>query len=294
MTIEEMRARKKELGLSNKELALRSGVPLGTLQKIFSGATSAPRRAAIEALEKALAGSSGTFGRSGTDRRAVSPGAESRGEWASCVKEAQFQYGTEAKKKKTQGEYTLEDYYAIPDDRRVELIDGVIYDMSSPSNVHQAVLSALLFRFTAFVKKNKGGCRVYPAPFDVQLDRDNRTMVQPDISVICDRGDQRLMQFGCCGAPDLVVEILSPSTARKDLLIKLEKYIRAGVREYWIVNLKTQQVIVYENAPEGLEMRSYSMRDQIPVGIWDGRCVVDFEEISEDISGLQDLQPGPV
>jgi Uma2 family endonuclease len=112
-------------------------------------------------------------------------------------------------------------------------------------------------------------------------------MVQPDVAVICQR--DRLKRFGCFGAPDLVMEILSPSTARKDLLLKLQKYVHAGVREYWIIHPHIRQVSVYRNE-DRLELKSYSFEDKIPVGIWEDAFSVDFAKIYERISFLYDLE----
>ena len=215
MTLEEMKTRKKEMGLSNRELAALSGIPLGTVQRILSGETKAPRRAAIEGLEKvlgmslntphgSLTGSNGTFSR------------------VNCLREPSAGYGTSAVREIKQGIHTVKDYFAMPNDKRVELIDGVFYDMAAPSNVHQTISMELSFQLSLFVRQNHGECSVHAAPFAVQLDQDDRTMVEPDIVVICSRDRQRY--FGCYGAPDLVVEILSPATARKDMTIKLHKY----------------------------------------------------------------------
>ena len=294
MTINEMKARKKELGYSNRELAALSGVPLGTLQKIFSGATAAPRRAAIEALERVLTPEPVSAAASG-HRQQASHSYTMPGEHASSrdmLREALPAYtaskpGDEILKGKQQGEYTLADYYALPDERRVELIDGVIYDLAAPDNLHQAISQQIAHQLEEYISDHHGTCMVYTAPFDVQLDEDDRTMVQPDVAVICQRN--RLKRFGCFGAPDLVMEILSPSTARKDLLLKLQKYVHAGVREYWIIHPHIRQVSVYRNE-DRLELKSYSFEDKIPVGIWEDAFSVDFAKIYERISFLYDLE----
>lgn len=324
MTVEEMKDRKRELGYSNRELAELSGVPLGTLQKIFSGATAAPRRAAVEALTRVLQrepslredgadmprgmrikermgeakmdptgqpGDPAGVPDAGILRKADAYPAGKPDDWILREAEAIYEVdrpGQEILRRKRQGEYTLEDYRALPDERRVELIDGVIYDMAAPGNIHQAISQQIAFRLGGHVDDKKGTCMVYTAPFDVQLDEDNRTMVQPDVVVIC-RQD-RLRRFGCFGAPDLVMEILSPSTAQKDLLIKLQKYIRAGVREYWVINPKEKQVTVYRNGEEGLQLRSYSFSEKVPVGIWEDGYSVDFGEIYERIGFLYELE----
>ena len=116
--------------------------------------------------------------------------------------------------------------------------------------------------------RNKGDCFALEAPMDVQLDCDNRTMVQPDVIVLCDRGKRR--KFGIFGAPDLLIEILSPSTRKKDLGIKFVKYENAGVREYWIIDPDQEKVLVYDFSQEIYPV-IYGFQSKIPVGIFDGR-----------------------
>ena len=179
---------------------------------------------------------------------------------------------------KKQGEYTLEDYYNLPDDHRVELIDGVIYDMTAPTYVHQGFGGEIYTVFRDYIRKNKGKCMAFISPADIQLDCDNKTMVQPDVFVICDR--DKLKKRVLFGAPDLVVEILSPSTRKKDIVIKTRKYHLAGVQEYWIVDPMHKQICVHEFAKNDITAL-YSFDDCVPVGIWKGKCVVDFKEIYE-------------
>lgn len=179
---------------------------------------------------------------------------------------------------KKQGEYTLEDYYNLPDDHRVELIDGVIYDMTAPTYVHQGFGGEIYTVFRDYIRKNKGKCMAFISPADIQLDCDNKTMVQPDVFVICDR--DKLKKRVLFGAPDLVVEILSPSTRKKDIVIKTRKYRLAGVQEYWIVDPMHKQICVHEFAKNDITAL-YSFDDCVPVGIWAGKCVVDFKEIYE-------------
>ena len=139
---------------------------------------------------------------------------------------------------KKQGEYTLEDYYAIPDERRVELIDGEIFDMAAPSALHQMILGELHVLFRQCANEHGHPCRVFLSPCDVRLDNDDKTMVQPDLFVLCREFD---IQNRCIdGAPDLTVEILSDSTRSKDMLLKTWKYKNAGVKEYWIIDPKRQ------------------------------------------------------
>lgn len=272
MTLEEMKARKKELGLSNKEIAKRSGVPLGTVQKIFGGVTEAPRMETVIALERVL--------RRESDGYAAGFSGPGRIDYVAEPVSA-YNAGPSFLHIKKQGEYTLEDYYALPDDRRAELIDGVIYDMAAPTYEHQIISGELSYQLQDFVKKNGGKCRVLTAPFDVQLDKDNRTMVQPDIMVICDL--DKVNSRGIYGAPDFVVEILSPATAKTDMTIKLYKYMSAGVREYWVVDPESRQIFVYRKKEESILLETCTFDDAVPVGIWDGRCRVDFPEIAREL-----------
>ncbi|MBQ6322862.1 MAG: Uma2 family endonuclease [Lachnospiraceae bacterium] len=185
-----------------------------------------------------------------------------------------------------QGSYTIEDYLALPDDQRVELIDGVFYDMSAPTTPHQLIGSEIFALLREFLLHNKGTCIPFVAPVDVQLDRDNRTMVQPDVCVICDRS--KINRTRIFGAPDFVVEVFSPSTKMKDILIKMKKYQNAGVREYWMVDPDRETVtkILFlepsEEYPEGdIDMKEYLFSTPVPVGIFHDECRIDLGEIVE-------------
>ena len=254
MTVEEMKQRKKELGYSNEKLSELSGVPLGTVQKVLAGVTRSPRYETLIALERVL--------KKQTDRI---------GEELPEMSE------------KRQGDYTVEDYYLIPKERRVELIDGVIYDMASPTAIHQILSTELCNIIRSYISKQKGRCIVMAAPMDVQLDCDDKTMVQPDVMVVCDR--DKITSKCIYGAPDLAVEILSDSTKKKDMYVKLGKYMEAGVREYWLVDPNRKKVIVYDFEAEVTPV-IYGFSSKVPVGIFGGECEVDFADIYEYISFL--------
>ena len=177
---------------------------------------------------------------------------------------------------KKQGEYTIDDYYNHTGEYRVELIDGVIYDISSPSTIHQIISLQLCIRFDQYIKIHKGNCIPFMAPMDVQLDSNDKTIVQPDILIVCDKS--KINDNLIYGAPEFVIEVLSPSTQNKDIKINTAKYRKAGVKEYWIINPQTKQICVHIFIPN-IETTLYSFEDKIPVGIWDGKCVVDFKEI---------------
>lgn len=188
--------------------------------------------------------------------------------------------------KENKREYTLADYYALPEERRAELIDGVIYDMASPTSIHQILLWQIFRRLSDHIEKKKGQCVPIPAPMDVQLDCDDKTMVQPDILIVCDRG--KIEKGKVYGTPDFILEILSPSTKRKDMVVKLAKYAQAGVREYWIVDPDKKKVIVHDFENENIGV--YGFEHHVPVGIFEGECKVDFQEIYEYVQFLYEKE----
>ena len=161
--------------------------------------------------------------------------------------------------------YTVDDIYALPEGQRAELIDGQIYDMAPPSPMHQELVMELSATLRDYIKKNGGPCKVYPAPFAVFLNEDDRNYVEPDISVICD--PSKVDNRGYQGAPDFIIETVSPSSQRMDYLTKFFKYRTAGVREYWIVNplQRTVQVYSFEGTEDSTQ---YSFDDEITVTIY--------------------------
>ena len=143
--------------------------------------------------------------------------------------------------------YTFADVLTWNENERIEIINGEALMMAPPSRVHQEISGEIFRQLANYLEGKK--CRVYAAPFavrlferDVEAPEDVDTMVEPDLSVVCD--SDKLDKYGCKGAPDVVIEILSPSTQRHDRLVKLGLYQRAGVREYWIVNPEDQTVQV--------------------------------------------------
>lgn len=162
-------------------------------------------------------------------------------------------------------EYTTDDIYALPEGERAELIDGQIYYMATPNRIHQKIVMSLSNKIFNYIQSKGGDCEVYPAPFAVFLNCDNKNYVEPDVSVICD--PDKLTDKGCNGAPDWVIEIVSQSSRNMDYLRKLVKYQTSGVREYWIVDPDKNVVAVYNYEHETMEQ--YSFDDSIPAGIYD-------------------------
>lgn len=175
-------------------------------------------------------------------------------------------------------DHTIEDIYALPEGERAELIDGQIYYMAPPNRKHQKISGMLYTVIYKYIESKKGSCEVYAAPFAVFLSEDGRNYVEPDISVICDKN--KLDDHGCNGAPDWVIEIVSPGSRQMDYFTKLFKYQTSGVREYWIVDPVKNRVTVY-NFEVG-DTSDYTFSDSVKVGMYEEFCI-DFSEIPLDI-----------
>lgn len=259
MTIQDLKEMKAASGFSDEQIADMSGLPLHTVKAAFADIVDSVSYDTLMAIMK-------VFRQTGN-----------------CLKESSVPYRV-----KQDGEYTVEDYHALPDECRVELIDGTFFTMEAPSTVHQILLTAVWRPLDAYIRKNKGRCLAMLAPVDVQLDEDDKTMMQPDIMVLCDR--DRLRKKGIWGAPDFVAEIASPSTRRHDSVRKLAKYRAAGVREYWIIDPDRMKITVYD-FEDGNVPVLYGFDVQIPVGIFGGDCRIDFSQVYEEIRFLYE-RPG--
>ncbi len=177
---------------------------------------------------------------------------------------------------------TIDDYNRLPEGARTELIKGRFYNMAAPNREHQRISGELFFRIKETILRHGGDCEVYAAPFDVFLedhtDADEKhwadTVVQPDISVICDK--DKLNRQGCKGAPDWVIEIVSPGDAAHDYDDKLHLYRANGVREYWIVDPAHERTLVYDFEGAGDNFVTiYGFSDTVPVRIYD-KFEIDF------------------
>jgi Uma2 family endonuclease len=182
-------------------------------------------------------------------------------------------------------QYSYADYLTWLDDKRRELINGIVNAMSAPTLPHQRIsmnLSGILF---IIIKRNKGKCEIFHAPFDVRLPKngekeDNRidTVVQPDICIVCDPS-KLLDERGCLGAPDFIAEIQSPSTAKYDLHEKFNLYESVGVREYWVIFPSDKVVQVFLLQPDGkYDKGTLYETGKVPVHIFDG-IEIDLKDI---------------
>lgn len=162
--------------------------------------------------------------------------------------------------------YTTADIYALPEGERAELIDGEIYYMAPPSTKHQRLVHFFDREIGNYIQKQHGECEVFPAPFAVFLNENDKNYVEPDISVICDK--DKITDQGCNGAPDWIIEIVSPGSRKMDYYRKLFKYRTAGVREYWVVDPDKEITTVYHFELDNME--EYSFGEDVPVGIYEG------------------------
>ena len=167
--------------------------------------------------------------------------------------------------------YSFADYLTWDESERWEIIDGTPYMQSAPSRIHQEISFGLLMQFGNYLKDK--GCKIYHAPFSVRLDltendEDVKNVVEPDLTIVCD--SSKLDERGCKGSPDMIIEILSPSSAKMDKVIKFEKYEQAGVKEYWILEPEPKLVSVFvlqENNRYG-RPNMYTDDDTISVSIF--------------------------
>lgn len=172
---------------------------------------------------------------------------------------------------------TLDEYEGLPEDTRAEVFDGQIQYMAGPSRTHQAILLELSSLLSSYIKKKGGPCEVLPAPFDVKLSDTPLTIVQPDIPVVCDK--EKLDEKRCNGAPDFIIEIVSPGNPADDYIRKAYYYKNYEVREYWIVDPKRRTVTVHYFEGNLISV-AYSFDATIKVNIYDD-LLIDFSRIDK-------------
>ena len=292
MTIEEMNEAKKKLHYTNEMISQKSGVPLPTVQKVLSGTTAHPRYKTLVALEA-------VFKRADAATTDTTYPFEGEFELSEEGLPIHPRYRIPIRR---QGDYTTDDLDRIPDDIRVELIDGVIYDLASPTSIHQVIIGTVYTIMGNYAAEQGYHCMPYIAPLDVKFDLSKRTKVQPDLLVVCENdkkdkfsGDDSVSEepnpekAATVQAPDFIMEVLSPSSRRVDMLIKLNKYYEVGVREYWIVDPADESVIVYDFENDKLNVR-YSFDDAVPVAISGGDLKIDFRTVQERLQAAERIE----
>ena len=176
--------------------------------------------------------------------------------------------------------FTAQDYWALPEGTRAELIEGELYNMAPPNRKHQEIVSGLIWLLCDYIQRKGGPCKAYVSPFAVNLNADDSTYVEPDVLVVCDPA--KLSDRGCEGAPDFVVEVVSPSSVCMDYVKKLNLYLEAGVREYWIVDPDKAMTTVYHFGEDHFAPIIYPFNVAVPVGIYQGELKANIAELLEE------------
>lgn len=293
LTLNEMKKIRKKKNMSYEEIARKSGVSISSVQKLFGSDDANPRKSTLEKLSKAF-NPSDTYNliddHPDTDRERI-PQMVTDVNRYNIYGAGKLVSGGEGSLYGMSG-YTYEDYLAmeLPEGKRIEIIDGVIYDMAAPSQTHQAILGYLHNYLYDELRKRKRKCLPFMAPFDVRLDFDEgpTTVVQPDVLIKCSQ-DNRVDENGneLPWVPRFVIEILSPSTRSKDMYIKTKKYKESGIVEYWIIDDKQKQVIKYNFDKDFIEIFGYDRK--IGIDIFDGDIKIDMKDLQEYLDEYADL-----
>ena len=291
MKISELKERKKEMGYSNLNISELSGVPLSTVQKIFGGATEAPRHETLKKIEEVL------YPKGRYEHMDPFEDYELRKMVVREPPEAyqySYIYGYDLDltlNGKQQGEFTIDDLLSTPEGVRMELIDGYLYSMASPTSIHQAIVSRVYLQIATAIDEYGGECTIFGTPVDTRPDPgSNKDSFEPDLSIICDKSKLMNDKHIVIGAPDLVMEVLSPSTMARDRVQKYHKYMSAGVREYWIVDPFMHEIMVSMSGDE-IRVRYYSFNDAVPVSIFEGKVSVDFARITKYLADHLGFDP---
>ena len=295
--IEDLKKRKEELGYTNEMVSALSGVPLGTVQKFFGGATSRPRFNTLQSIECVLFPEKHSPKEAALYRDIVHnltlDYADGVSEMAAFDEYSTAMPVDDQKKSydrvpswKEPGTYTVEDWRSLSEDTMMELIDGVLYNRNTPTAMHQYIVSELFFQLSSGIKSSgKKECLTVPAPVVVQLNKnDERNCLIPDVLIVCNKEKYKDGKM-IIGAPDYVAEVLSPSTEKYDRIDKFSKYWEAGVREYWLIRAEEKEVWVYQLDKTAV-ITKYSFEDQIPLGISEGNIIIDFKSISDGLESL--------
>lgn len=183
--------------------------------------------------------------------------------------------------KKEMEKYTITDYYNLPEEKHVELLDGVFYNKAAPSIIHQRIIGDLYNQISNYIREKGGDCIPMISPVDVQLDQDEYTMVQPDLMIVCD--PEKIADTRVEGVPDFVLEVVSPSSGAKDYVKKVAKYMAAGVREYWIIDPVKKRVMVYDFENDGVPYIQ-GLEGTLGIRIYEDDLQISFDEIEKLIN----------
>ena len=257
MTREELIRRKKEKALTVKELSRLSGVPAGTINKIITGETGKPRPDTMKALESVLL---------------------PRYDWSFSEVTRLAESGAGGLPFR-QNEYTVYDLEHLPSGMRAELTDGRLYFMEAPSICHQKAAEFIRDRVESHIREKGGKCLTVLSP-GVREEENEKDFFIPDFAVVCDPGKVKGPYI--VGAPDFILEVVSPSSARRDKLTKTDRYERMGVREYWILDILHRQLITYDYQGE-ITIRVQGLSGKTGLSLFGGRPEIDLDELRKII-----------
>lgn len=257
MTREELIRRKKGKALTVKELSRLSGVPVGTINKIITGETEKPRPDTMKALEAVLL---------------------PKYDWSISASERLAEPGSDGLSFR-QNEYTVYDLEHLPSGMRAELTDGRLYIMEAPSICHQKAAEFIRDRVESHIREKGGKCLTVLSP-GVREEENEKDFFIPDFAVVCDPG--KVKGAYIVGAPDFILEVVSPSSARRDKLTKADRYERMGVREYWILDTLHRQLITYDYQGE-VTLRVQGLSGKTGLSLFGGRPEIDLDELRKII-----------
>ena len=257
MNREELIRRKKEKAMTVKELSRLSGVPVGTINKIITGETGRPRPDTMKALEAVLL---------------------PEYDWNFSTAERLAERSAEGLFS-LQNEYTIFDLEHLPSGIRAELTDGRLYIMEAPSICHQKAAEFIRDRVESHIREKGSKCLTVLSP-GVREEENEKDFFIPDFAVVCDPGKVKASYIA--GAPDFILEVVSPSSARRDKLTKADRYERMGVREYWILDTLHRQLITYDYRGE-ITIRVQGLSGKTGLSLFDGRPEIDLDELRKII-----------
>ena len=296
MTREELIRLKKKKRLSVMRLSELSGVPVGTIAKIISGETKSPRPSTIEAVMTVL-GNDEMPGDMSVDIPADKPENHSTEGSASfytydpagtsessMLCEAAASYGL---LRKQQGQYRFADLMQLPEGPTAELIDGCLYDMAAPLYIHQKLAMEIYLTVRQYIDSHGGQCEAFVNAFGVFPDCDDKTYLIPDLSIVCDR--EKIHSSGIYGAPDFVLEILSPSTASKDRNHKFYKYLQCGVREYWMIDPEKMLIAAYRFFDDYYHYIG-PLKGRLGLAIYGGEPEINLDSLARLIDSCREMR----
>lgn len=241
MTVEEMIRKKEETGYSLKKISESSGVPVVTLQKIFAGKTEHPRRNTLNAIEKVFLLKKEEYS------------MDSSFDFSGC--------GDGLRRKNSLW----------------EVVDGMGYELDIPETMHQEIVSYIHMCLYQYVRTKEYVCKIYTFPISVYPEDDTDTILRPDLFLVSE--ENKIRKNGVYTAPDFVLEVLSRETRKKDMSVKLQKYVSSGVKEYWMLDPDQEKLVVYNFMEEDFFPCVYTLQEKIPVALWNGELKIDLEPV---------------